>query len=138
MADRSSTSHSRDQSSSTQGLDIEQALDEIMDVDGAIGTAIVDYNNGMTIGTRGDDIDMELAGASNTQFVSSKNDILYDLGLEDQEIEDILISLTDQYHLIRISDSLDDVFIYLAIDRNEGNLGLARRKIDEIAGKLEL
>jgi hypothetical protein len=32
----------------------------------------------------------------------------------------------------------DDVFIYLAIDRSEGNLGLARRSIDKVDKKLEL
>jgi hypothetical protein len=32
----------------------------------------------------------------------------------------------------------DDVFIYLAIDREEGNLGLARRSIDHIDEQLKL
>jgi hypothetical protein len=80
---------------------------------------------------------MELAGAGNTEVVRSKKNIIHDLGL-DEEIEDVLISLEKQYHLLRMCDNHDNVFIYLAIDRSEGNLGLARRKIDKVDKKLEL
>jgi predicted regulator of Ras-like GTPase activity (Roadblock/LC7/MglB family) len=122
----------------TQTVNIQEALSEIMDIDGAIGAAIVDYESGMTLGTIGGrNLDMELAGAGNTQVVRSKKEIIHDLGL-DEEIQDILISLDSQYHLIRMCDEHDDVFIYLAIDRSEGNLGLARRSIDKIDERLEL
>lgn len=122
----------------TQTLDIQNALDEIMDIDGAVGAAVVDYENGMTLGTIGGrNLDMELAGAGNTEVVRSKKNIIHDLGLE-EEIEDILISLNSQYHLIRMCEHHENVFIYLAIDRSEGNLGLARRSIDKIDEKLAL
>jgi len=122
----------------TQTLSIKDSLEEIMEIDGAVGAAVVDYENGMTLGTIGGrNLDMELAGAGNTEVVRSKKNIIHDLGL-DEEIEDILISLENQYHLIRMCDNHEDVFIYLAIDRNQGNLGLARRSIDKIDKKLEL
>jgi hypothetical protein len=122
----------------TQTLDIKDSLDELMDIDGAIGAAIVDYENGMTLGTIGGrNLDMELAGSGNTEVVRAKKNIIHDLEI-DEEIEDLLISLNSQYHLIRMCDNHDDVFIYLAIDRSQGNLGLARRSIDKIDKKLEL
>ncbi len=122
----------------TQTLDIQDSLEEIMNVAGAIGAAIVDYENGMTLGTIGGrNLDMELAGAGNTEVVRAKKNIIHDLEI-DEEIEDILISLDDQYHLIRMCDNHEDVFIYLAIDRSEGNLGLARRSIDKVDEQLEL
>lgn len=122
----------------TQTKDIQDSLTEIMDIDGAVGAAIVDYENGMTLGTIGGrNLDMELAGSGNTEVVRSKKNIIHDLGL-DEEIEDILISLNNQYHLIRMCENHDNVFIYLAIDRSEGNLGLARRSIDKIDENLEL
>jgi hypothetical protein len=122
----------------TQTLSIEESLEEIMDIDGAIGAAIVDYENGMTLGTIGGrSLDMELAGAGNTEVVRSKKNIIHDLGLN-EEIEDILISLNSQYHLLRMCENHENVFIYLAIDRSEGNLGLARRSIDNVDEKLEL
>jgi hypothetical protein len=122
----------------TTTLNIQDALDEIMNVDGAVGAAIVDYESGMTLGTiGGGSLDMELAGAGNTEVVRSKKNIIHDLGL-DEDIEDILISLKSQYHLIRMCENHENVFIYLAIDRSEGNLGLARRSIDKMDQKLEL
>lgn len=122
----------------TETQDIETSLDELMDISGAIGAAIVDYENGMTLGTIGGrDLDMELAGAGNTEVVRAKKNVAHDLGLNG-DIEDILISLEDQFHLIRLCDNHEDVFIYMAIDRSEGNLGLARRSIDKVDDKLEL
>ena len=122
----------------TQTLNIESALQDIMDIAGAIGAAVVDYENGMTLGTIGGrDLDMELAGSGNTEVVRAKKNIIHDLNL-DEDLEDILISLEGQYHLIRMCEHHEDVFIYLAIDRSQGNLGLARRTIDKIDKKLEL
>jgi hypothetical protein len=109
-----------------------------MDIDGAVGAAIVDYENGMTLGTVGGrTLDMELAGAGNTEMVRSKKNIIHDLGL-DEEIQDILVSLDTQYHLVRMCEHHEDVFIYLVIDREQGNLGLSRRSIDKIDERLEL
>lgn len=109
-----------------------------MQIDGAIGAAIVDYESGMTLGTEGGrELDMELAGAGNTEVVRSKKNIIRDLGL-DEEIQDILVSMDTQYHLIRMCERHEDIFIYVVINRNQGNLGLARRKIDEIEKQLEL
>ena len=122
----------------TQTKNIQESLEDIMDIAGAVGAAIVDYENGMTLGTIGGrNLDMELAGSGNTEVVRAKKNIIHDLGI-DEEIQDILISLTDQYHLIRMCDNHENVFIYLAIDRSEGNLGLARRTIDKIDQQLDL
>ena len=142
MANRSSgnrsQTQSRSQSEQSQVLSVQEALDELMDVDGAIGAAIVDYENGMTLGTIGGrGLDMELAGAGNTEVVRSERNIIHDLDLED-DIQDLLISLNSSYHLIRMCERHEDVFIYLVIDRSDGNLGLARREIDQIDERLEL
>jgi len=109
-----------------------------MNIDGAIGASIVDYESGMTLGTSGGrGLDMELAGAGTTEVVRSERNIIHDLGL-DERIEDLLISLKNQYHLVRMCEKHADVFIYLVIDRSDGNLGLTRRKIDDIDKRLEL
>jgi hypothetical protein len=122
----------------TETLDIQEALEELMTIKGAVGASIVDFSNGMTLGTiGGGGLDMELAGSGNTEVVRSKKQIIEQLGL-DEEIEDILISLDTQFHLIRICDHHEDVFIYLAIERDQGNLGLARRSIDKVDQKLKV
>ena len=126
------------QSSQDSALSVKEALDELMDIDGAVGAAVVDYENGMTLGTAGGrNLDMELAGAGNTEVVRSERNIIHDLGL-DGDIEDLLISLETSYHLIRMCENHKDVFIYLVIDRDKGNLGLSRRSIDKIDARLEL
>lgn len=56
-----------------------------------------------------------------------------ELGLDDA-IEDILITLGKQDHLIRPLSSEPSVFIYLAIDRATANLAMSRvalRKADK-------
>jgi hypothetical protein len=121
---------------STDTLDVQEALEELMETSGAVGGAIVDYRNGLTLGTiGGDTMDMELAGSGNVQVIKAKEKIVQDLDLDDN-IEDILITLGEQFHLIGMCEHHDDIFIYLAIDRDEGNLGIARRAIDKVDQKL--
>ena len=141
MATRKQESTSRsDTGKGTESdqLSVKGALDELMNIDGAIGASIVDYESGMTLGTSGGrGLDMELAGAGTTEVVRSERNIIHDLGL-DERIEDLLISLKNQYHLVRMCEKHADVFISLVIDRSDGNLGLTRRKIDDIDKRLEL
>lgn len=119
-------------------LSVQEALTNLMKIEGAIGASIVDYESGMTLGTDGGrNLDMELAGAGTTEVVRSEKNTVHDLQI-DEPIQDVLISLESQYHLVRMCERHEDIFIYLVIDREKGNLGLARRKIDGIDEKLEL
>ena len=54
-----------------------------------------------------------------------------DLSEVDDKIEDILITLGKQYHIIRPSTHLEGVFIYLVMDRARANLAMARRKTQD-------
>jgi hypothetical protein len=47
-------------------------------------------------------------------------------------IHDILITLDDQIHLIRPLKKYDNLFIYLAVDKVKGNLGMARHRLQKI------
>lgn len=68
---------------------------------------------------------MEIAGAGNAEVVKSKRRAAQAIGLKD-DIEDILITLGKQYHLIRPMRSRPALFVYLAIDRARANLAMAR------------
>ncbi|WP_022835827.1 hypothetical protein [Salisaeta longa] len=118
---------------------IQESLNRIADIDGAIGAALVDYQSGMTLGTigGGGSIDMELAGASNTEIVRANKKVIDQLSL-DESIEDILITLETQYHLIRVFHENDNVFTYVVLDREKSNLALARITLGEIDEALEL
>ncbi|NED84372.1 hypothetical protein G3I76_30295, partial [Streptomyces sp. SID11233] len=77
--------------------------DAMASIDGAVGVALVDYTSGMALGTMGGgkDFNLEVAAAGNTDVVRAKLRTMEHLGLQDS-IEDILITLGTQYHMIRL------------------------------------
>jgi hypothetical protein len=119
--------------------DIEMSLKEAMAIEGAIGAALVDYNSGMTLGTiGGGELDITVAAAGNTDLVRAKLRTLEMLRMPDQ-IEDILISLDSQYHLIRPLNSRNGrgLFLYVALNRSRANLALARHQLRTIEESLQ-
>ena len=110
---------------------VQESLSKVMEmVDGAMGVALVDFDGGLTLGTAGGGggLDLDIAGAGNLEVVRAMMRVMDQLGLDDQ-IEDILITLGEQYHLIRPLEKQSSMFLYLAIDRSQGNLGLARHQL---------
>ena len=116
---------------------IKQTLDELMTVDGAICGAIVDSTSGMMLGSIGSGVDLEVAAAGNTEVVRAKLKTMRMLNLNDQ-IDDILITLGKQYHIIRPVAANEGVFFYLVLDKSRSNLALARRKTVDVEKELKL
>lgn len=102
------------------------SLNPLRDLTGLIGACLVDSDTGLVLGTEGGGgFELELAAAGNTEVVRAKRATLTSLKMNDK-IEDILISLTKQYHLIRLLESNDAIFLYVVLDRRMANLALAR------------
>jgi hypothetical protein len=123
-------------------VDIGTALKEAMAIDGALGVALVDWDSGMSLGSLGGGkyLDLDVAAAGNTEVVRSKIRTLESLGIDDT-IEDILITLTKQYHLIRMlknPGAEQGLFLYLALDRSKSNLALARHHLKGIEAELTI
>lgn len=116
---------------------INEALEELMTLDGAMGGCIVDYMSGMVLGMTGGGVDLELAAAGNSQVVKAKVATMQSLGIKG-EIEDMLITLESQLHIIRPTAKHEDLFIYLVLDKSKANLALARRKVQAVENKLEV
>jgi len=116
---------------------IQQSLVELMKCGGALCAALVDYNSGMILGQEGSGVDMELAAAGNTEVVRAKIKTMQSLGLNDS-IEDILITLGKQYHILRPLHEHNELFVYLVLDKAHANLALARRTVHDVEHKLEL
>lgn len=110
-------------------------LDALLTVDGAMCCALVDSNSGMVLGSAGTGLDLELAAAGNTEVVRAKLKTMSSLKLNDR-IEDILITLGKQYHIIRPVQAKAGLFLYLVLDKARANLALSRRKAAEV--ELEL
>ena len=116
--------------------DIKTSVQNALKIDGCIGAALVDYESGMCLGTAGNPgFDLELAAAGNAEVVRAKKKIRDKLGLRDK-IEDILITLTSQYHLIRMVGTT--MFLYVALERQKSNLALARKELESIDKGLEI
>lgn len=114
---------------------LEDSIQKLLAIDGATGAAIVDISSGMALASGGSPgFDLEVAAAGNCNVVRAKLKTIDDLGLSGH-IEDIMITLDSQYHLINILDSnrSADLFIYLVLDRTKANLALGRHKLKQIA-----
>ena len=123
-------------------VNTETALkDALSAIEGAIGAALVDYTSGMALGTIGGSkqLDLTVAAAGNTDVVRAKVRTMEMLGLKD-EIEDILITLGNQYHLIRLMKGRGSsgLFLYLALDRTRANLAMARHQLARIEAAPEI
>ncbi len=84
-------------------------------------------------------LDLDVAAAGNTEVIRAKMRTMESLRLDDR-IEDILITLTKQYHLIRLMKNgrRDNLFLYLVLDRQKANLALARHSLKRIEGDITL
>lgn len=82
-------------------------------------------------------MNLDLAAAGNTRVVQAKLKTMESLGIK-RGIEDILITLADQYHLIRLVPNNDGLFLYLVLDKAKGNLALARYKLTDIERSLKV
>lgn len=106
-----------------------ETLPKLMEIDGCIGCCIVDSNSGMMLGASGGgSMNLEVAAAGNTEVVRSKRKTMKALALNDQ-IEDMLITLSKQYHLIRPLSTNDALFIYIVLDKTKANLAMARHQL---------
>lgn len=119
--------------------DVKKTLEELMKIDGAIGAVVADWESGMALGFIGGGgrLDMELAAAGNCQVVKAKMATMKSLGINGS-IQDILITLDDQLHLIRPCRTMHSLFIYLAVDKVKGNLAMARMKLQTLEGELRI
>jgi len=107
-------------------------LKETMTIDGAIAAALVDYTTGMTLGTAGDSsFNLDVAAAGTTEVVRAQMRMMEGLHLQDR-IEDILITIGSQYHLTRVVDGHDGLFLYLVLNRSRANLGMARFRLASV------
>lgn len=114
------------------------AVDSAMLLQGAIACAMVDLESGTCLARAGNDklSCLESAGLVNARLLRTQMQMLEDQHHE--EIEDVLITLGHQYHLIHLihltRSNADPtfIFVYMVLDRESANVVMARRKLKEI------
>lgn len=92
-----------------------------------LAVAVVEVETGMPLASHANisDFDIETAAAYNTEVVKSKLKAVQALKLN-QSVQDILLTLTDQLHLLKLSND-GQKFIYLAVNAKDTNLAQARQ-----------
>ncbi|CAM4057456.1 MULTISPECIES: hypothetical protein [Flavobacterium] len=109
-------------------------------ISGFIAVSVTEIKSGVSYFSLSVDpsFDPELASAYNLEVAKAKLSAIKALNL-DQKIENIMINLTSQIHIIDISED-GEYFIYLAVDSNKANLGMTKSVLNkykkDIVGKL--
>ncbi len=107
-------------------------IGKLSEIKGFIGACLVDSETGLMMASEGGGkLDLEAASAANTEVVKAKLSAIEMLGLEDA-IDDILITLGKQLHLIRPLENTPTVFMYVALDKKQANLGMARVQVKQV------
>ncbi|MFD5967692.1 hypothetical protein ACFWGR_15955 [Streptomyces sp. NPDC060311] len=131
---------------------IDESLLEAMRLPGARGASLVDWISGLALGAVGEAPggDWEATAAETAELgrhVAESGSLAAggtpaggaEPGKE-PPVEDLIVITGDAYHLLRfVSTPFDStVFLHLWLDRNDGNLALARIRLAEMADRLVL
>ncbi|AQS66007.1 hypothetical protein [Streptomyces pactum] len=136
---------------------IDESLLEAMRLPGARGASLVDWISGLALGAVGmaPGGDWEATAAETAELARhvAESGSLAAVGApaagapgptaapdKEPPVEDMIATTTDAYHLLRfVSTPFDStVFLHLWLDRNDGNLALARIRLAELADRLVL
>lgn len=117
-------------------MDAQKSLDELVAIQGGKAAALIDYHSGMILASSGGGFNLDVAASGNTEVIRTKMKVMAELKLDDV-IEDILITLGKQYHIIRPCVKHAGLFVYLVVDKTS-NLAMARRKVQELESHLDV
>ncbi len=111
-----------------EDFDADSILADVLKIDGAIGAALVQATTGAILGqvAVGRGLDMTRAAKIAQDLVQAA------LRLRDG-IEDIMITVDTQYHVMRVFGPDEDVFVHLVLDRERASLGMARQQLAKLA-----
>jgi predicted regulator of Ras-like GTPase activity (Roadblock/LC7/MglB family) len=122
---------------------VDHCLREAMAIPGAIGASIVDYTTGFPVATTGaaPNADHEAAAAGTADVIqAATHRSLFVSALPHDLLEDVIITTAAGYHLLRLvpTDFDSRLVLYLWLDRVQGNLAMARRRMQRLADDLVL
>jgi hypothetical protein len=110
----------------------EASLAEVREIDGFVLACLVDSATGMVLGStqQGDDMSVPVAAAGATDLTTVLSIMTAELAL-DGEPEDLIVTLSSHYHLVRLLQPAPGLrFILLVtLDRKRANLGMAHRQV---------
>ncbi|MCX5391114.1 hypothetical protein ABZY68_05090 [Streptomyces sp. NPDC006482] len=127
---------------------IDECLLEAMALPGARGASLVDWTSGLALGTAGESPtgDHETTAAETAELAraAAEFDSFAAAGEpespEGPPVEDLIVTTRAGYHVLRFVETSFDssVFLHLWLDRDTGNLALARIRLRDLAERLIL
>lgn len=118
---------------------VKEGLRRLREMEGFVGACVVDGETGTMLEVTGEGggTNLEVAAACNSEVIRAQRQAMADLGVDDR-IEDILVTLHRQYHLIRPVSARESCFLYLVLDKKRSNLAMSRLKLAEVGRDLVL
>ncbi|MEU4063816.1 hypothetical protein AB0F25_15515 [Streptomyces wedmorensis] len=130
---------------------IDECLLEAMALPGARGASLVDWTSGLALGTAGDSPtgDHETTAAETAELAraaaefdsfTTTGEISGAIPGDSLPVEDLIVTTRAGFHVLRfVQTSFDSsVFLHLWLDRDSGNLALARLRLRDLAERLVL
>jgi len=117
--------------SSPAGKTVQEIIDALPTL---MAVAVVDMQSGMALASHTNvaSLNPETAAAYNTEVVKQKQKAMAALKLTNEKIEDILMTLSNQMHLIKLTED-GRKFIYLVANSRDTNLAIARDVVRQSA-----
>lgn len=106
------------------------------DINGFVAASLVDSESGLALATEAISKSIPIPSAGNTEILLAKRNTMQNLGIDD-DVEDILITLSHQYHLIRPLKNNPALFLYVVLDQNKANLAMARHMLKNFENNLD-
>ncbi|MGC0379353.1 hypothetical protein [Streptomyces sp. SAI-229] len=125
---------------------IDESLLEAMRLPGVRGALVVDWISGLALGAVGEapgaDVEATAAETAELARLAMESGTLASSDGTGGEppVDDLILTTADAYHLLRFVVTTFDstVFLYLWLDRADGNLALARIRLADMADRLVL
>ncbi|WP_371101951.1 hypothetical protein [Streptomyces sp. PU_AKi4] len=126
---------------------IDESLLEAMRLPGVRGALVVDWISGLALGAvgeaPGEDVEATAAETAELARLAMESGTLASTdggGAGTGGGDDLILTTADAYHLLRFVVTTFDstVFLYLWLDRADGNLALARIRLADMADRLVL
>lgn len=123
------------------GLRIDDCLVRMMTIPGALRVTLVDGASGLAVAAAGreDLLDQheDAAGATDVVRAVLAAPALSATAAGD-DVEEIIVCGTHGYHLLALTDANLDghLFVHLLLDRENGNLALARLRMRALVGEM--
>lgn len=120
--------------------EIDPALANALQIEGATGVAVVDAIAGVVLleSGKGTGLSLDIAMAIHDAVLYQPH---LERGTGSKTMEDVLLTFENEFHILRPLDAESHrkgLFLFLALDREKGNLAMARRKLATIAGGLTI